>query len=153
MKKAIISGSCLVAGFLLFCLLHIAHLVPVYRHNYYGWMMGSILLIMGLVLGIIWLRKESVLPILASIFSFAPILLFTFGAVPFIGIIFVYVFFGSFWGLGFCVVGIILGIISLCMGIKYKKTGVILSIISIIAPFVWVLYLYLYVQNGGEILL
>ena len=154
MKKTAFSVICLVLGFFLFCLLHMAHLKrnPIYD---YTWIYGSILVVLGLVLGFIGLRKESITPIFALVFSFSPILLFSLGWIPIpsIGIIFMDMFFRSLWGLGFCLIGIILGIFSLYRGIKYKRAGTILSIIAILAPFGWVLYLYLYVQSGGRILI
>jgi len=153
MKRVILSGFCLVAGFLLFCLLHLAQLNSRYPIYDYAWMFGSILVVLGLLLGFIGLRKESKMPIIASTFSFAPILILLLWRIPFIGIALFYLFFGSAWGLGFCLVGLVLGIISLFKGIKHRRIGIILSSISIFAPFGWVFYLFLYVQNGGEIFL
>ena len=153
MRKVVLSGACLVAGFLLFCVLHVAQSNsrnPIFN---FTWMLGSIIIVLGLVLGFIWSRKESVMPIVASIFSFAPILLLLLGWIPLIGDIFLYSFFVSVWGIGFCIIGLILGIISLCREIKHRRAGIALSIIAILAPFAWVLYLYIYMRSGGNLLL
>jgi hypothetical protein len=90
MKKVIFSGVCFVAGFILFCVLHIAHLEPSNPfYNYdFAWAFGSVLVVVGIVLGFIWLRKQGIMPIIASTFSFAPLLLLLLGCIPAIGIFF-----------------------------------------------------------------
>ena len=83
------------------------------------------------------LRKQnSCLPIIALLFGFAPVILWLLG---WIHDFFWILFFGSMWGIGFQVIGLLLGIISLC---KRKKgtdvSGLIFSIIAILSPFIWV---------------
>ena len=151
MKKIILSVSFLVVGFLFFAYFHIT---DIRNPNNLTFLFGSVLIITGLVLGFIGLRKDSVLPIIAANFSFAPILLICLGwMIPYIGNIFWYLFFMSGWGLGFCIIGLVIGIISLCIEVKKKRKGMIISIAAIIAPFLWVLYLYLYHVSGGELFL
>lgn len=80
-------------------------------------------------------KRKNHLPIIALIFSFAPIPLWMLAN---INIIFVYLFFGSWWGAVFQFIGIIIGISALCMGKKrIGTTGIIYSIIAIIWPFLW----------------
>jgi len=172
-KRVVLANFFLVAGFLLFCYMLTAsmgsqiiisshspepgHIINElgYKNPIYNYtpVLGPALVVLGIIIGFIKLRKESIMPIIASCFSFAPIFMFMLMSIPFIGIAFAYVFFGSLWGLGFCLVGFILGIISLCKGISNKRAGIITSIIAILAPFGWILNLYLYVQFGGEIFL
>ena len=144
---------CLVIGFTLFCLLHMGHLKSMNPFYDYAYLIGSTLVVLGLLLGVIRLRKQNIMPIIASVFSFAPFLLPLFWHIPYVGMAFVMLFFASAWGLGFCLVGFILGIISLFKGIKNKKIGITYSVIAILAPFIWALYLGLYARNGGELFL
>ena len=173
MKKVVLSNLFLVVGFLLFCFMLTASMgsmIPVsshsptpgttitefgYKNPIYNYtnVLGPALVVLGIIIGFIKLQKENIMTAIAPIFSFTPILLFLFTSVPFIGIAFGYVFFASYWGLGFCFVGFILGIISLCKGIKHKRPEIITSIVAILAPFGWMLNLYIYVQFGGEIFL
>ncbi|MCL2602857.1 MAG: hypothetical protein FWD90_00090 [Defluviitaleaceae bacterium] len=173
MKRVVLSNCFLVAGFLLFCYMLTASMgsrIPIsthspspgttitefgYKNPIYNYtpVLGPTLVILGIIIGFLKLRKESILAVIAPIFSFTPILLFLLMSIPFIGIAFTYAFFASLWGLGFCLIGFILGIISLCKGIKHKKPEIITSIIAILAPFGWILNLYLYVHFGGVIII
>ena len=150
MKKGIVGSLCLIIGFLLFCLLHMAQLKSRKPFYDYAYMIGSILVVSGLLLGLLTLRKQNIMPIIAAGFSFAPFLLLLLWHIPYIGRVFAMVFFASYWGLGFCLVGFILSSVSL---FKEIKTGIIYSIIAMFAPFVWALYLGLYARNGGELFL
>ena len=151
MKKDMSGSLCLVIGFILFCLLHMVALKSASPFFDYAFFIGPILVVLGLLLGVIRLRKQNVLPIIASGFSFAPLLLLLFSPVPYAGMAFAMLFFVSAWGLGFCFVGFILGIISLFKCVKNKKEGITYSIIAILAPLLWALYLVLYARNGGEL--
>ena len=89
--------------------------------------------------------------IIALIFSFAPVILLLLIRFSYV---FAQLFFITAWGSVFCVIGIIIGISSLRKGIELKNViGSILSIISIIAPFGWWLYLFLFNSHGGELFL
>lgn len=100
-------------------------------------------------------KQKSRLPIIALTFGLAPIIFILLWQIPFIGNVFAYLFFATWWGIHFQIAGLILGIIALCnrkkhIGIK----GLIISIIAILSPFIWcgVLF-YLNNYTGVEIFL
>jgi len=170
MRKVILSNFFLVVGFLVFCYMLTAEMgsrapihsyspetgwtwiAPNYKNPIYNYttVLGPSLVVIGIIIGFIKLRKESIMPVIASIFSFAPIWLYLLMSIPYVGSAFTYLFFVSLWGLGFCLVGFILAAISLGGGIKHKPDK-ITSIIAILAPFVWILNIFIYSHFGGEI--
>jgi len=99
-------------------------------------------------------NRLSRLPIIALAFGFAPAILFllawTIGWIHYVGIIIGYLFFGTWWGIYFQVVGVILGIIALLRRAITKKQigeiGMIFSIIAILSPIIW-LYILYYLDN------
>jgi len=102
------------------------------------------------------LRKNSHLPTIALVFGFAPIMLWLLGH---LGSLFWILFFGSLWGIGFQVIGLILGLISLCIILFRKRKmgidlrGLIFSIVAILSPFIWALTIWRLYRGGMEIFL
>jgi len=102
------------------------------------------------------LRKSSHLPTIALVFGFAPIVLWLMGHI--LGSLFWILFFGSLWGIGFQVIGLILGLISLCILFRKRKMGIdlrglIFSIVAILSPFIWALTIWALYRGGMEIFL
>ena len=92
-------------------------------------------------------NKKIRLPIIALIFGLAPAIFLFSSWIPFLGIAFMYLFFATWWGIYFQIVGLILGIIALCN--RKKRIGIIgliFSIIAILSPFIWCCILY-YLDN------
>ena len=101
MKKVVLCGVFLIAGFLLYSLLSIAQLRLRNTVYEYIWVIGPIFVVIGLIFGYIGLRKESIMPVVASAFSFTPLLLALLGFTPLIGFAFCLYGLPVFWGLGF----------------------------------------------------
>ena len=105
------------------------------------------------------LQKNSRLPTIALVLGFAPIMLWLLGHIfGSLGYIFWILFFGSLWGIGFQVIGLILGLISLYILFWKRKMGIdlrglIFSIVAILSPFIWVLTIWGLYRGGMEILL
>ena len=106
---------------------------------------------------IVFQKSKSRLPIIALVFGFAPIILLLLSWIPYLGIIFIYLFFGSWWGISFQVVGLIIGVFALWLrAIKNKYIGVIgviFSIIAILSPFIWWQIVWALYRGGMEIFL
>jgi len=88
-------------------------------------------------------KQNYILPIIALIFSLNTLIFFLLvGIFPNQRAFFGGIFLETGAGLGFGLIGIILGIISLCKGIKQRNIiMIILSTIAILAPISLVLYL------------
>ncbi|MCL1858817.1 MAG: hypothetical protein FWF92_06240 [Oscillospiraceae bacterium] len=96
-------------------------------------------------------KRFSSLPIISLALSLTPVLLLLLGQ---FSSIFIYIWFVSVWGIGFCLVGIIIIIVFFGKGIKQiSKTELIFAIISIISSLSWCLYLFWYYQQGHELFL
>jgi len=108
-------------------------------------------------------KPLSKLPIIALILTFTPTLLMLLSSIPFVGIIFAYLFAGSFWGASFHIIGIMVGVFCIISqflfdhsmeekGINIK--GVIFSIISIVVPIVrWAIIISLSKNGSLELFL
>jgi len=88
-------------------------------------------------------QKSGRLPAIALGFCLASPMFLVFGGVPLLGIILGFLYLVSLWGMGFQVIGLILGIISLCNRKKYSGAkNLIFSISSILFPFIWLGFIY-----------
>lgn len=106
------------------------------------------------------LPKKSRLSIVALVFGFAPAILWLLGHVfGSQGFVFWALFFGSLWGIGFQVIGLILGVVSLCCILFRKRKigidlrGLIFAIVAILSPFIWAFTIWVLYQGGMEIFL
>ena len=110
-------------------------------------------------------KNRLLVPIIALIFTFTPTLLMLLAYVPFIGIIFVYLLLLSVWGAIFHVIGIIISLIYIFSRIfsiplydgedmQINIKGLIIAIISILAPIVrWSIIYYLYQKGSIELII
>ena len=86
--------------------------------------------------------KKSLLPIIALVFGFVPIIFLLLSRIPYIGIFFGYLFFITWFGIYFQFIGVILGIIVLYK-IKYNNViDIIFSIVAISSPIIWCCVLF-----------
>jgi hypothetical protein len=98
--------------------------------------------------GSVMKKRFNYLSIISLLFCFAPILIWLLAP---LSDVFTLLFFLSFWGVGFAIVGITTSVISLCVAIRKKsRTELIISILSIIMVFCWGGY-FLYYWQGGEL--
>ena len=96
-------------------------------------------------------KYNSRLPIIALIFSLAPMTLWVLG---WIHEVFWMLFFASLWGIYFQLFGLLLGIISLRKG--KNNIGVrrlIFSIAAILAPFIWAFTIWFLDRSGVPVFL
>ena len=96
---------------------------------------------------------------IALIFGFAPVILWLLGHLSYyifhlLSYVFFALFFISVWGIGFQVIGLVLGIVSLFRREKGRMKELIFSIVAILAPFIWSTFTWwLYNHAGVEIYL
>ena len=91
-------------------------------------------------------KHKSRLPVIALVLGLTPIIFILLWQIPLIGIIFVYLFFSTWFGTYFQIVGVILGVIALYKKKHNSVIGLIFSIIAISSPFIWCCVLF-YIDN------
>lgn len=92
-------------------------------------------------------QKNGRLPTVALGFCIAPPIFLGIAGIPYCGYVFGFLILASVWGLGFQVIGLLLGIISLFNRKRYPgKMNLVFSIASILIPLLWFGYIY-YLHN------
>jgi len=88
-------------------------------------------------------QKRRYLPTVALGLCLAPPIFRVFGAIPYLDYLFGFLLLASAWGLGFQLIGLLLGIFSLAKRKRYPgNKNLVFSILSIVIALLWFGYIY-----------